>query len=206
MRTMCAPSRPASSRSVMLLVGLLLASAPAAAGSLPPSVQDVPVATDAERAALRTGEIVVRVEDDGWTYAWVQVDATPDRILDAVLDFHARAGDVAAIKEVEVYLDQGDTRGVRWDLSMAGVKVRFHTLYQIDRAALRTTYVLDESRENDLGDTVGAYTVLSGEGQPSTLVYQARSDSKAPDWVRKLLTQRSSRAMLGGMKARAEAR
>lgn len=173
------------------------------AWSAPPPA---PAPTAEEAAALARGEVTVRVLEDGGTMAMVEVAASPERTLAAVLDFQARVGDIGSLHEAQVYLDEPTRKGVRWQLRIAGVSVTFHTLYQVDPAGRWTSFVLDTSRDNDIDDTQGIYQVVDLGGGRSRLVYTTRasSEAKAPGWVRRMLQQKATRSLLAGMRDRAQ--
>lgn len=184
------------------IVALLLASALSWAG--PPAP---PTISAAEQAILETGEVVVRrgQGEGAPTVVVVDVKADPDTSFAAVMDVEARVSDISALKQAEIYLDEPGRLGVRWVMGIAGVSVEFSTLYVVDRAGRWCTYELDPSRPSTLKSTGGSYQVISRPGG-SRIVYTAAVSAEGDEgWVRRQMQEKGTRALLGGMKARAEA-
>lgn len=184
------------------LFALVLASSLAlAAPPAPPNL------TAEEQALLGQGEVVVRRGSGAASPTVVVVDvaADPDTAFAAVMDFKARTRDVSSLKEVEVYLDEPTRKGVRWVMSLAGIAVEFSTLYEVDTAGRWCTYALDPSKSSSLKSSGGSYQVVAS-GTGSRIVYHAAVSADGDDgWVRRQLQEKGTRALLGGMKARAEA-
>ncbi len=184
------------------LYALLVVSSLAWAGPPP-----APTLSAEELGVLATGEVVLRRgEGEGSpTVVVVDVAADPDTTFAAVMDVKARVGDISALKQAEVYLDEPGRLGVRWVMGIAGVSVEFSTLYVVDRAGRWCTYELDPSRPSSLKSSGGSYQVLSRPGG-SRIVYTAAVSAEGEEgWVRRQMQEKGTRSLLGGMKARAEA-
>lgn len=191
---------------VAAVVGAVVGSGAAAAAPPPPPP---PALTAAEELALGGGEIVVRrgqAEGDP-TIVVVDVAADPDRTFAAVMDMPARVADVGSLRSAEVYLDEPGRMGVRWVMGIAGISVTFHTLYQVDQAQRWCTYSLDPDQDSGLSSAGGSYQVIAVPGGSRVIYFADASASgrATPGWLRRQLQERGSRALLGGMKARAEA-
>lgn len=187
----------------LLLAALLAAAPPRASAASPPRP---PAFTAEEEALLAGGEVVLRRGQaaDEATVVAVDVAADPDTTFAAVMDLEARAGEVSALKEASVYLDEPGRKAARFVMGIAGLTVTFHTLYQVDAAGRWCTYSLDPSRENGLDSAAGSYQVLASAGG-SRIVYVAQASGQGePGWLRRHLQEKGSRALLGGIKARAE--
>ena len=52
------------------------------------------------------------------------------------------------------------TRAARWELSILGFEVAFHTSYEYDRKQSYLEFNLDRAQENDIVYTWGSYQVL----------------------------------------------
>ncbi|TNE88378.1 MAG: hypothetical protein EP330_14950 [Deltaproteobacteria bacterium] len=189
MRSLCA----------LLLLPWLMAASPG----------ERPTLSEDEARSLAAGEIVVRQEttDTGAiTVAIVDVAATPEHTLAAVLDVKARKDEVSNITDVAYYLEEPDRLGVTFDLSVVGVGVRFHTLYEVTRDEHLARYALDPSKEHDVVKAEGFYQCFT-EGEKTRLVYAGTSDSgrRVPAWIKRWMTNGALQDQLSGIRTRAEA-
>ena len=185
------------------MYALLLSSAAWALPAPPPPLSLSP----AEQAQLSAGEVVVRWSGPGrQSIAVVDIDATVEQVMDAAMDLKARKAEVGGIKSCSLYRDEPGIMGADWVMGFAGLTVDFSILYEYDRSGGYTVYQLDPTRENGLKRSDGSYQVYA-VGNQSRLVYRTLSESgrSAPEWIRKRLAFRSSREMLKGIEARAEA-
>lgn len=199
-RRLHGPHLPGVVLLVALLVGLLQLASPALAGA-----PALPSLSAEEQATLARGEVLVRAGVDGQpTLVAVDVAADPDATFAAVMDLEARVGEVAALKEATVYRDSPEVVGARFVMGIAGLTVTFHTLYQVDRAGRWCTYALDPSQDNGLKSAAGSYQVVPTATGSRILYLASASGEGEPGWLRKHLQEKGSRALLGGMKARAE--
>ncbi len=191
-------------RFLMSTLGLALLTSHAAVAGPPAPVS----LSTAEEAVLAKGEVAIRYAPppgDG-TLAVVDVAATPEATMDAVLDLQARVSDIGALKKVDIYEQNASRIGATWELGIAVYTITFSIAYDVDRTAGWCSYTLDGSKENDIGFSEGSYQVYP-QGSGTRLVYRAAADAdqKGPEWIRKKLAYDSASEMLGGMKRRAEA-
>lgn len=185
------------------MYALLLASAAWALPAPPPPLS----VSSSEAAQLAAGEVVVRWSGPGkQSVAVVDIDAPVVQVMDAAMDLRARKAEVGGIKSCSLYRDEPGVMAADWVMGFATLTVEFSILYEYDREAGYTVYHLDPARENGLERSDGSYQVYR-VGDRSRLVYRTLSESgrSAPEWVRKRLAFRSSREMLKGIEARAEA-
>lgn len=180
------------------MIGLLLC---AVAGAAP----GVTLSTE-QLAELRAGEVVVVGQGETTVVAVVDVAAPPREVLDAVMDLAPRVGEVGTLKSMQQYLDEPGREAVRWELGIGPARVAFHTMYQCDYTALRCTYGLDASKDNDLSAGSGAYEVepLPEGGARLYVTLHGSADRGVPAWARKLLVSGSTKELVGGIKSRAE--
>ncbi len=200
--------RPIKAR-IPAAVGPLLLAMLLLGGIVSPTAHAAPPVPDPsaeELTQLQAGDVVVRVDNDDWTVAFVNVAASPTAAFAAVMDLEARVGDVGALKEAERYLDEPGRVGVRWQLRIATANIVFHTLYQVDTAGLWCTYKVDPDKDNDVAGSEGSYSVVDLGGGSSRIIYRTRNNDKqkAPEWVQTMLRERSAKQMLGGMRDRAQ--
>jgi hypothetical protein len=184
------------------LYALLVASS--LAWAAPPAA---PTLSAEELAVLASGEVLVRrgQGEGAPTMVVVDVAADPDTAFQAVMDVQARVGDISALKEAEVYLEEPGRLGVRWVMGIAGVNVEFSTLYVVDRAGRWCTYELDPSKPSSLKSSGGSYQVISRPGGSRIVYFAAVSAEGEEGWVRRQMQEKGTRSLLGGMKVRAEA-
>lgn len=190
--------------AVLIFAVLLLAGPGPAAAARPVA----PALSAEEEALLARGEVLVRAGGQGQaTLVAVDVAADPDRTFAAVMDLEARVGEVSALREATVYRDEPGVKAARFVMGIAGLTVTFHTLYQVDMAGRWCSYALDPSKDNGLKDASGSYLVVPTP-TGSRILYVASGSTGGgegePGWLRKHLQEKGSRALLGGMKARAE--
>lgn len=185
----------------MLFLAPLLVSVSMGAPAPPAPV----TLSDAEEAVVARGEVMVRYGGDArQTLAVVDVAATPDATIQAVMDLPARVEDIGSLSAVELYGRQGDDISARWTMSIAMVSVVFHIAYDCELARHWCVYSLDPAKKNDIESSNGSYQAYA-HGSGTRLVYRTDSiASGAPEWVRKRLADSAAKEMLGGMKTRAE--
>jgi len=182
----------------------VLALMASVATALPPVPGPIVLSTE-EAAVVTMGNVMVRYGGDArQTVAVVDIAATPDTVMAAVMDLPARVRDIDALTAVDIYSTSGAQVKAKWTMSFAMIDVNFHIAYDCAMSAGWCVYTLDDSRENDPESSNGSYQAyVHGEG--TRLVYRTDSlAAGAPEWVRKKLAGSAAKEMLGGMKARAE--
>ena len=166
--------------------------------------------TAEESAQLAQGEVVTRyVEANGksWNVLVVDVNATSDEILAAVLDLPGKARDLSGFEGVELYDKSPSQIAARWQVESVGFEMTFHTIYKLDAASGWVEYELDRTRDNDLSEATGSYRVYTDHGQ-TRLEYRDRSVPlmRAPDWLRKRMQMGFLKSELEWIRAAAEGR
>lgn len=190
---------------------LLALIAPVLTAAIPLQPPPPLALTAEEEAELAAGEIVIRMdrgsETGGGAIGVVDVEATPEAALAALMDLGARVGEVGGLKAVETYLDEPGRLGVRWELKVLTFPVVFHNLYTIDQSRGWVRYSLDPSRENGLAAVEGSYQVYPVPGG-ARIVYHSETDSgrPVPQWVKRWLATGALKEQLRGVERRAEAR
>lgn len=183
----------------LLLLPVLMAATPG----------EMPELSESELATLEKRGVVVRQETSetgALTVAIVDVKASPSATLDAVLDVKSRVDEVGSIDEVSYYREEPPHLGVTFGLSVMGVGVTFHTLYETDRETHLARYALDPSKEHDVVKAEGFYQCFA-EGEGTRLVYAGDSDSgrRVPGWIKRWMTTGALNDQLEGIRTRAEA-
>ncbi len=144
--------------------------------------------------------------------AIAEVDAAPEKVWKALLDFQARVPENKSLQKVEIYADawQGDVlkRKARWDLKVLGTEIIFHNDYVHDRTQSYLEWNLDPEKESDLVFSWGSYQVLDSPIHPgkSRLVYVSESDSgrTLPKWFKKEVAEGSMEKLIAGIRDRAQ--
>lgn len=179
----------------------LLALITVAVASVPP-----PITTTAkEEAQLAEGSIVIRDHGRGETVGIVDLQASPKKVLEELLNLKPRVDEVAPIQDIS-YLEQSEDRIVaQWKVGMFGINARFCIWYETDWEKGWTRFGVDQTRPHDIDHASGSYQVYA-HGTGSRLVYRNDADpgSKLPNWARELLASRSMRQQISGIKLRAE--
>jgi hypothetical protein len=159
-----------------------------------------------EESVLAQGLVAVRFTDEGSIIAWVDVAATPEATLDAVLDIPARAGDIDSLERVELYKETTETAiYAKYFTSLLGIEAVFHIEYTVDRDEGYAEYKLDHAQDNDLGDSWGSYQVYE-HGSGTRMVYRSTVEGgAAARMVKKAVLSDSLPEQMLGMKRRAEA-
>jgi hypothetical protein len=182
------------------------------------SAPESPALSADEEERLAAGKVVVQPDlpparDKGVrARAIAEIDAPPQRVWDALLDFQARVPENKSLVKVEIYEDawSGDVlrRKARWDLKVFGTDVVFHNDYVLDRAQSYLEWNLDDGKENDLVFSWGSYQVLDSPIHPgkSRLVYVSESDSgrTLPKWIKKEIAEGSMEKLIAGIRDRAQ--
>ena len=172
-----------------------------AIAAAPPPITTTPN----EEAQLRQGEIVVRDHGAGETIGIADLKSTPKRTLQELLNLQPRVDEVRPIQSIQ-YIEQTPEKIIaEWKVGMLGINASFHIWYETDWEQGYTRFGVDTTRENDIDHASGSYHVYEHNGG-TRLVYRNDADpkSKLPNWARELLTSRSMRQQIAGIKARAE--
>ena len=158
--------------------------------------------TDAEKASLDAGEAVVRTPTaDGLVVGAVDIPATRQQVMAAVMDFDARVESVGAISAIDVYAPATDPKGLgtKFTLSVLGTEIVYYIRYDIDDEGCN--FKLDKDKENGIVDTNGGYWTYPA-GDKIRLVYWSTTDTgrSVPGFIRNGLTVRSFRNQLTAMR------
>ncbi len=181
-------------------------------GAAPP----VPEVDEAEEARLADGKMVLRSGIDGnpWKMLGIiEIDASPERVWEEILDFDARLAENKPAKAYEMYRDEtvGGERvmAARWDLKILGQEITYYNVYHYDEASSYLWFTLDEDEESDIVKADGAYLIVPSPTVDggSRFFYFIEMDSgrSMPDAFREFLTNHSLKDMLKAIKRRAEA-
>jgi hypothetical protein len=157
---------------LVILCSALLAPLPGVAA--PVSV------TPEEEATLRAGEVVIRelpTGSDGAVrvLAVVDIEAPPEAVWGALLDFQARKAANPAVQSVEPYKPATATElHYRWHISKYGADIVYHNRYVVDRAKGRMVHDLDAAQPNDLVASRGVYDLAPSPVNPACRATSAR--------------------------------
>ena len=167
-----------------------------------------PVLSDAERSLLASGETVARIDlvhTTADSTAIIDISATPEKVMAAVVDLPSQVPDVTTLRDVDMYTSDSGRLGARWQTGALGQTMTFHVLYDVDRSANSCHFALDPGRDNEMVSMQGSYEIFpTPEG--SRLVYHNVSDPgrEAPGWLRRMLEQNVLVQQLVSIRRRAE--
>ncbi|TVQ87252.1 MAG: hypothetical protein EA397_18205 [Deltaproteobacteria bacterium] len=186
-------------RALLLIPFLCLAAAP-------PSY----TLTESEEAQLAKGKVAVRhqpADTGGGVVAFAHVKAAPRKVLDEVMNLHARVDENGAITSLEVYLEEKEPErlGATWTLSVLGSKVVFHLLYECQRDDGFCVYQLDPDKESDLVSSEGHY-IVTPRAEGTLLIYMSNTDTgrSMPGFLRRWIAGSSLNTQVEGIRERAE--
>lgn len=184
-----------------MMVGVLMGLM-SAAWALPPV--PAPLALTAEEeATLDKGELVFRNTGSGESITIIDVSASPERVMAAVMDLGPRVNDVSSLLAFEEYQDAPGRKAARWELGASVYSATFHVLYEYDVAKGWCVFTLDTSKENDIQSTDGSYQVYAHDGGTRLVYRSAQQNSILPSWLMQRFAREGATEMLTGMKRRA---
>ena len=142
--------------------------------------------------------------------ATVHIDAPPGAVRDAILDLQARVTESWIVDSVDVYREHKTRsrthRAAKWTLSVMGVEIIYHTVYDWNASTREVNWHLDPDRTNDLRRAVGRYKLRPSGKNGTKLVYtfEVGTKRKVPLAIRRRITKRSVRELLDSVRRRAE--
>ncbi len=171
--------------------------------------------TTEEWQRIEAGEIVVRGApnlDPPGAFAWVQLDASPDRIWQVLNDPALTASSSSAITSCSRYRDDqtphGRAIGLHYVLNIGFTEVTYFLLRDLRPDQGWMTWELDPDHESDLVSSTGYYVLTTGR-RPDTLLltYKSQADSgrSIPRWIQQFLTGRALRGYLSAVVRAADA-
>lgn len=164
----------------------------------------LPSMTAEEEATLAAGGIVTHSANPDDIVAYIDVAASTDDTLDAILDLPARAGDIDGLESVTLYLDEPTRKGAHYEMSILGMSAELYVIYTIQRSEGFTAYDLDPTKESSLSSSKGSYQVYEVGDKTRIRYVVDTTGGNAPTWIKKALLGGSMPEQLEGMRARAE--
>ncbi len=110
------------------------------------------------------------------------------------------------LKRKEIYVTEGNTTGFSEMLKVFFTKVEFHILQTADEARGFLTFVLDQSKENDVKDTWGSWVFLPHGEDRCIIVYTVYVDSGrfVPKFIENYMMKRDLPDAVEALKKRVE--
>jgi len=143
-----------------------------ALADIPISPPEQPTVSADEEAKLLDGKIVIRTDvdgEEGKVLGLIEIDASPARVWEEILDLDARAAENKPVQDMEVYADvsKGGWRHIkaRWDLRVLGQDITWYNHYRYNASTSYFWFSLDPENESDIDKADGYYHVV-----PSTLL------------------------------------
>ena len=171
-----------------------------------PPPQPAPIAVTAEESAtLEGGSVVFRYSPADISIGIIDISATPDQVIAAVMDLPPRVDEIGPLLSLTPYEVSGAERyGAEWQLGASVYSATFHVIYDCDLSAGWCVYSLDDSQDNDLQSTEGSYQVYA-HGSGCRLVYRSKSQSTIlPDFLMKKFAADGAIELLTGIQRRSE--
>lgn len=175
-----------------------------------------PLTTRAEELApeqqerLQDGKLVLTRTGEGETAELVGrllIEAGPDRVLQAILDFSTLPERSPGLRVASVYLDRTRADGVReiavaYELKVAGRTVHYHLAHEVAASGRTLRWTLDPSRSNDVERVDGSFVLEDSAGGRTLAIYRATLDTgmAVPDFVAELLSEQSLKGYLRGVR------
>lgn len=176
----------------------------------------LPLTTRAEELApeqqerLQDGKLVLTRTGEGETAELVGrllIEAGPDRVLQAILDFSTLPERSPGLRSASVYLDLTRPDGVReiavaYELKVAGRTVHYHLAHEVEASGRTIRWSLDPSRSNDVERVDGSFVLEDASGGQTLATYRATLDTgmTVPDFVAELLSEQSLKGYLRGVR------
>ena len=171
--------------------------------------------SEKEWVQIEKGEVVSRNApelDPPGAYAWVLIEAPPEKVWDVLNDPSEAAAASGAVESVTTYIDEptahGKKIGLHYVLNVAWTEVTYYVIRDFRPKEGWMTWTLDPDKESDLVHTSGHYVVAPGKREGTVLLsYKTQADSgrSVPQWIQQMLTGRALKGYLGHVKKIAEA-
>jgi len=170
--------------------------------------------TRPELIKLRKGEAVLKQHQDGEVggrgVAIFRVNATPDKVMDVIVDYSNYKNWIDKIVTSDVYAGPKDMIYVHFITKAVGISVEWYVEHKVNRAEHWLTWTLDYSRNSDLDDSVGYWRVTPVKGQSNMSQVEYSVDIRLKGWVpgfiKKLLVNQGLEEATSWVKVQAEAR
>jgi hypothetical protein len=167
---------------------------------------------DKQRAALARGDtILVTLEGDegGRGMAIQDVHASAEIIWGRIGAFAEYPRMVPHVEECEIYHAEGDDVRVRFLLSVMSLEYEYYIQHAMRTDEGYVTWTLDYTRESDLDDSVGYWSVFELPDRPgwSRLFYSIdmRTRGWMPGFLRDMIANRGLKDATAWVKREAEA-
>lgn len=165
-----------------------------------------------EMVQLMNGETVMKQVDQGaggQGVAIFWVHASPDQVMDVVLDFNQYPNWIDSLNETESYSGPNCSPCVRMKTRVLGFGVEWYNRHQQNREDRWITWTLDYSRNSDLDDSVGFWRFTPARRDGWTqVVYSIDVQLKGwvPGIVRRMLVSSGLEDATMWVKEQSEAR
>ncbi len=169
---------------------------------------------DKLRAEIEDGEVVLVQREyergkDATKGEWIAlaiIDAAPKAVWQHIVNVEEHPEYMPRLDRVEIYLDEENRRGVKEILTVLWKEYVYHVLQVRDEENLRLTWTLDKSKENDIRDTRGGWTLRPyGEGK-TLAAYQLSVDTgrMVPGPLERWLTKKDLPNVVEAVRKRSE--
>lgn len=155
------------------------------------------VGMDQKSGSSKGGGTVMVLVNRPWETLWAYL-----------LDHTTYAEYLPRVKSVECYLNEPNKLGLKISARIVIRGLVQHVINTLDKENLTITWVLDQSKKNDIRDTAGAWMLVPhGEGK-TILVYAIQIDMgwAMPNWLENFMIRRDLPGFVESLKDYAESK
>jgi ribosome-associated toxin RatA of RatAB toxin-antitoxin module len=121
-------------------------------------------------------------------------------------DFEKQPEFMPRLEKVERYETTQPTIGLNHTLKVLWKRVNYHLLMEVDNAAMRQSWKLDDSKKNDIKTTIGTWTLLPWGDDRCIVVYdiEVNTGMAVPKFVSQMLLKQDLPSVVDALKQRVE--
>jgi len=163
---------------------------------------------------LETGEILLYKQSElddrgharGGGLSIGLIDAPPENVWDTLRAVETHTEFFPRLRRVDQYLSEDNTIGLDCTLKVAWKKVDYHVLQTFNPDEWTMTWRLDESKENDIEDTFGAWILVPHNDNQTIVFYRFHADTGMfiPGFLERHLINRDLPEVVRALKKRVE--
>lgn len=201
-------------QTIRFAAAAVLVTCAALAASTVTPVDPRELLNDERLKELQAGEVVLveqeyKRDSEATKGQWIAlgiIDAPPEAVWEHMADVESHPEFMPRVDRAEVYLEKENRRGVREVVKVLWKEYVYHVLQEYDRGALRMTWTLDKSKENDIKETRGGWTLRPYEDGKTLAAYQLYVDTGrlVPGPLERWLTKKDLPDVVDALRKRAE--
>ncbi len=170
-----------------------------------PAVPPAPVVSAEEASVMARGEVAFRYPGPFTILSMVEVDAPPDKVIEAVIDLPPRIAENRGLISYHPYADRPGYKAAKWEVGVSVYTLWLNLEYVWDTEEGWCSYGLDETKSSDMQKSEGWYRAVPyGTGSRLFYLGSAQGNYYVPEWLRKRASTSATVDLMMGMKHRAE--